>query len=176
MHHSVEKAPSLAAKEKDGVMQIDAADATVFVVDSDALARNMVCDLARNMRLRYEAYASGRAFLEAYDRSRPGCLVSEVRIPDVSGLQIQRQLAIEGNPLPVIFLSAHATVAVVVRAMQGGAVHFLEKPPCEQELWEAIQEAIRVDVRGRVALLEKQRLKEKIGLLTGKEREGLELL
>jgi len=151
-------------------------EATVFVVDADAISRNAVRDLARNMRLACEAYTSGEEFLGAYDGTRPGCLVTEVRIPDLSGLQIQRRLGIEEHPLPVIFLTAHASVPVVVRAMQQGAVDFLEKPPREQELWEAIQRALQEDQRRRNVLAEKELLQRSLARLTLKQQEVLRLL
>lgn len=151
-------------------------DTTVHVVDSDSLARNEVCQIVRAMKVRHEAHATGGAFLDALDTSCPGCLVTEVRVPDVSGLQIQRQLALDEVPLPVIFVSAYATVPVVVRAMQEGAVDFLEKPPRQEDLWETIQEAFRVDARRRLALRRKQQLKDQIRSLTPSERQVLELL
>jgi RNA polymerase sigma factor (sigma-70 family) len=151
-------------------------DATVFVVDPDAAARKQVQALAESMHLGFEGYALAQPFLEAYDASRPGCLVSEVRVADVNGLDVLRRLAFQEYPLPVIFLSAHASVGVIVRAIQDGAVDFLEKPPEEQELWEAIQTAIRVDARRRAALAEKQRLREQLALLNPKERQVLKLL
>ena len=150
--------------------------ATVFVVDADAISRNAVRDLARSMRLDCEVYTSGGEFLDGYDGSRGGCLVMEVRIPDIGGLQIQRRLATDEDPLPVIFLTAHASVPVVVRAMQQGAVDFLEKPPREQELWEAVQRALQEDRRRREVLAEKELTQRYLAKLTSKQQEVLRLL
>jgi len=149
---------------------------TVFVIDADAISRNAVRDLARSMRLDCETYTSGEEFLDAYDGSRPGCLVTEVRIPDLSGPQIQQRLAMDEEPLPVIFLTAHASVPIVVRAMQQGAIDFLEKPPREQELWEAIQRALQEYRRRRDALAEKRLTQQRLARLTPKQQEVLQLL
>jgi FixJ family two-component response regulator len=83
--------------------------------------------------------------LEEIDMDQPGCLISEIRIPDIGGLQLQRRLGEMGATTPVIFLSAHATVPIVVRAMKAGAFHFFAKPFEEQSLWEVVQDAIASD-------------------------------
>ncbi len=124
-------------------------DVTVFVVDSDTLSRNAVHETVCKMHLRCKTFESGQRFLAEFDRGTPGCLVCEVQIPDIGGLDIQRRLASEDAPLPVVFLTSHATVPIVVRAMCEGAVHFMEKPPRENELWETIQKAVLMDRRRR---------------------------
>jgi len=151
-------------------------EATVFVLDNDALSRDAVRHLIRNMNLRCRAYRLGQEFLDEYDPAQPGCLITEVRIPDVSGLEIQRCLATHDPPLPVIFLTAHASVPVVVRAMQGGAMHFMEKPPLEQELWEAVQKAVNSDRQRREIVAEQEQFKKRLAVLTPKEQEVLKLL
>lgn len=151
-------------------------ESTVFVVDKDARNRVAVSDLAGQMNLRCLGYESGRAFLDAYDNSLVGCLVMEVRIPDMGGLQIQQHLAQEAATLPVIFLTAHADAATAVRAMRAGALQFFEKPFHESDLWDAIQEAIALDRelrRERAAQLQRQELLER---LTSKERDVLEMV
>jgi FixJ family two-component response regulator len=166
----------------DGQYELDEPDpgthpeATIFVVDSDALTRASVCNLVRSMNLRFEGYVSGREFLEEYRPNRSGCLIAEVRIPDISGLEIQRQLASKEAPLPVIFLSAFATVPIVARAMQAGAVDFLEKPPRDQELWESIQEALHLDTVRRENLSSRQERRRRLSRLSLKERRVLSLL
>jgi len=139
---------------------------TVFIVDSDALARNAVHDLVCRMDLRCRTYSSGLQFLREYDRSMPGCLVCEIRVLDISGLDVQRRLAAERAPLPVVFLTAHATVAIVVRALCEGAVDFLEKPFREDNLWEAVQNAVRLDQSRREALREKDQITHRLRGLT----------
>jgi len=146
---------------------------TVFVVDADAQSRGAVSDLVSQMSVRCMEYDSGQEFLDSYDPSQPGCLVVEVRIPDVGGLQIQDRLAQEGATTPVIFLTAHADAPTAVRAMRSGALQFLEKPFRDHELWEAVQEAMALDqeLRQERQVLKQQR--ELIGRLTPKERQVL---
>ena len=152
------------------------ANATVFVVDDDAQYRDAVGTLAQNMNLRCRTYESGREFINDYHDSQTGCLVMEVRIPGLSGLDLQRWLSTQSHPLPVVFLTAHGTVPVAVRAMQAGAVHFLEKPPQEQELWDAVQKAVSLDQQRREILAEKRQLMDRLAMLTPKEQDVLRLL
>ena len=102
--------------------------ATVFVVDNDAQDRAAVSSVVQQMKLRCLEYDLGQEFLDAYDPSWPGCLVVEVRIPDLGGLQVQRRLAERKATLPVIFLTAHGSASTAVRAMRAGALQFFEKP------------------------------------------------
>jgi FixJ family two-component response regulator len=108
----------------------------VYLVDEDRTATDTIHRLAGVMNLSVQAFTSGREFLESFDRSQCGCLVTELKVSDLNGLRILEQLAEEGTTLPVIFMTAHATVPMAVRAMRGGAFHFLEKPCHEQELWD----------------------------------------
>jgi len=149
---------------------------TVFVVDHDPATRDAVRDLAAEMGLHCEAYASGFDFLDHFDRRRHGCLVMEVRILDVSGPQIQRRLASEGVKIPIIFLAAETSVPVVVRVMRDGAVHFFEKPFDPQELWEAVQNAIWADRRRRDAEKQRKDLDRKFSTLRHEEREVLRMV
>jgi FixJ family two-component response regulator len=149
---------------------------TVFVLDGDSVFRNMISGLARAMRLPCESYASGQEFLETFDPSRPGCLVTEVRTPELGGLEVQRRLAMQQAPLAVVFLSAYGTVPVIVRAMRMGAISFLEKPPSEHDLWEAIQEALQEDERRRELIARNMAREERISSLEPHEHLMLELI
>jgi two-component system response regulator FixJ len=149
---------------------------TVFIVDSDAESRKKVCSVVHSMKLRHETYSLAQDFLDKYDPQRPGCAILEVRIPDVSGLQLQQQLAQRTLAVPVIFLTSHASVSVVVRAIQQGAVNFLQKPAEEQELWDTIQQALKIDRERRTVVAEVASLQTQLGLLTHKEYEVLQLL
>lgn len=149
---------------------------TVFVVDADGPTRDAVRDLVHTMNLQCEAYVSGEEFLEAYDPSRPGCLLLEVRIPGISGLQIQERLASEGAAIPVMFLTARATVSIAVRAMRAGALHFLEKPFRQHELWDAIQEAVLLDEQRRRLAEQHQEIEDRLAQLTPKERQLLRMI
>lgn len=149
---------------------------TVFVVDADGPNSDAVCELVCTMNLRCERFSSGQDFLEMYDNSRPGCVVLDVKVPGINGLQIQQQLARWPDPPPVIFLSGRCEVSVAVRAMKAGAIHFLEKPFREYELWDAVQEAITQDRQHRTDRARRQALNRYVGVLTFKERQVLGLL
>jgi len=149
---------------------------TVFVVDSDAPTRDAVRDLAYTMNVACEAYGSGRDFVDAYDTSRPGCVVLEVRVPGMNGLDIQERLATQGAVIPFVFLTAQPTVSIAVRAMRAGAIHFLEKPFREHELWDTIREAIFLDAMRRQALAKRRELDDQLARLTPEEHHVLEMI
>jgi FixJ family two-component response regulator len=149
---------------------------TVFLVDADAPTRDAVRDLVYTMNLPCEAYTSGRDFLEAFDPSRPGCIVLEVRIPDINGLQIQERLAAERAVIPLVFLTTQTTVSIAVRAMRLGAVHFMEKPFREHELWDTVQEAISLDARRRRAAERREMIEGRLARLTPKEQQVLGMI
>ena len=118
---------------------------TVFVVDDDELARTSVCMLVRSMGVRSHSFSSAEEFLDYYVPGWPGCLVTDVRMLGMSGLELQRALTARGVTLPVVVLTAYATTPLTVRAMQQGAVTLVEKPYQQDELWNAIQEALEID-------------------------------
>jgi FixJ family two-component response regulator len=148
----------------------------VCVVDPDPATGARVNEALDGSSLRCEAYCSGREFFAAYDPSRPTCLVLEMRIPDMGGLQLQRRLAASGSPLPLVFVTSHADVSMAVEAMRGGAVHVLEKPVRPMELWSAIQEALaREESRCREQEHQRQ-MRERVAALTRKERQVVQLI
>jgi FixJ family two-component response regulator len=149
---------------------------TIFIVDEDAATCSAVHALGAMMNLRCEVFDSGQTFLERFDRSRCGCLVTELKLRGVSGLQLQQRLLADGVTLPVIFLSAHGTLPIAVRAMRAGAYHFLEKPIHEPELWDAIQGAILLDQENRDAARQDAALRERLGELTLKEEQVLRMI
>ncbi len=149
---------------------------TVFVVDRDRRTLSSVGNLARMMNLRCRAYTSGRKFLKEYNGSQPGCVVLEVKIPDLSGLEIQRRLAAEGHAATLVFLTSHRDVSIAVQAMRAGAVHFLEKPFRTRELWDAIEEAVRLDRQRRRAEQRQRKLRQRLQAVTPKQRQVLKLI
>jgi len=149
-------------------------EATLFVVDEDTSTQAAVMSLADAMHLRCEAFDSEEQFLRVYDASRSGCLITEVRGTAVSGLRLLQQLAAEGATLPVIFLTANATVPLAVRALRTGAVHLLEKPASEEDLWDAVQEALHLNRQRRRAECEQERMRYGLGKLNERERQVLE--
>ena len=148
----------------------------VFVVDDDASVRDAVKRLISSISLRVETFGSTREFLAAKRPEAPACLVLDVRLPDVSGLELQRELAEANVHIPIIFITGHADIPMTVRAMKAGAVEFLTKPFRGQELLDAIQEAI---ARDRAAWSEREQMAElraRYDSLTAREKEVLELV
>src|SRR5579863_2910018 len=148
----------------------------VFVVDDDASVRDAVKRLIASVGLRAETFGSTREFLAARRPEAPACLVLDVRLPDTSGLELQRELVEAKVQIPIIFITGHADVPMTVRAMKAGAVEFLTKPFRGQELLDAIQVAI---ARDRVARNEQgqiQELRSRYETLTAREKEVLALV
>jgi FixJ family two-component response regulator len=151
-------------------------DPIVFVVDDDASVREAVQRLIASVGLRVETFGSTREFLAAQRPDAPACLVLDVRLPDTSGLELQRDLTAADIHIPIIFVTGHADVPMTVRAMKAGAVEFLTKPFRGQELLDAIQEAIAKD---RVAWTERAQMSElraRYDSLTPREKEVLMLV
>jgi len=149
---------------------------TVFVVDADGVVCDSIGNLAHTMNLQCETYASGWEFLEAYDPDRPGCLVLEIKIPDVNGVQIQERLSNEGSILPIIFLTNQATVSIAVRAMRCGALHVIEKPFREHELWDAVHEAVELNLKRREQASQWRELEERVSQLSVKDQAHLKMI
>ncbi len=120
---------------------------TVFIVDDDPAARGSVAALAGSHGLAAEAFASAEEFLAAYRPGRRGCLIADVRMAGMSGLDLQQRLAAQGDPLPVIVITGFADIPMAVRAMRNGAITFLEKPCPTQELWQSVQAALDAESR-----------------------------
>ena len=151
-------------------------DPIVFVVDDDASVREAVQRLIASVGLRVETFGSTSAFLAAKRPDAPACLVLDVRLPDASGLELQRDLIAANVHIPIIFITGHADVPMTVRAMKAGAVEFLTKPFRGQELLDAIQEAIGKD---RVAWNDRANMSElraRYDSLTPREKEVLMLV
>lgn len=149
---------------------------TVFIIDDDPAARQALTVLVESMNLRVETYASAQEFLDVYDPSKPGCMLLDVRMPGVSGLELLQRMVSDKIPVPVIIISAHGDVPMVVQAMKAGALNFLEKPCRDQQLWEAIQEALRWDTDNRKQLARNARAQRRIARLTPGERDVLKML
>ena len=149
---------------------------TVFIVDDDRGMRQAIQDLVESVGLRAEAYATGQEFLRRKRTSDPSCLVLDVRLPQVSGLDLQRQLAETGVQIPIIFITAHGDIPMSVRALKSGAVEFLTKPFRDQDLLDAIQQALQVDSAAREQQTEIHELNERYQSLTVREREVMNLV
>lgn len=149
---------------------------TVFVVDDDEAVRNSLRFLLKSVGLATQTLASAREFLDSYRPQQPGCLVLDVRMPGMSGLELQQQLNLRGAVIPVIFITGHGDVPMAVEAMQQGAFDFLQKPFRDQDLIDRIQRALERDSRNRAALAQHARIHERLESLTAREREVMALM
>jgi FixJ family two-component response regulator len=150
--------------------------ATVFIVDGDANVRDAISILARSIDLNVEQFASGRSFLANYLHDRPGCLVLDARMSDMTGLELQQKLNELGRRIPVIMLSAHAEVTMATKAMRAGAVDFIQKPFHPKTLVERIREAIQLDADNRRVDEGCTAIAKLVETLSPREREVMELL
>lgn len=148
----------------------------VFVIDDDAGVRQMISRMARSVGLRVETYASVQEFLGLYDRRQSGCLVLDVRMPGLSGLDLQERLAELEIPLPIIFITGHGDIAMGVRAMKRGALDFIEKPFQDQVLLDAIHAALARAAEMHAAARTRNEARLRLDTLTPREREVLALV
>jgi two-component system response regulator FixJ len=149
---------------------------TVFVVDDDDAVRDSLRMLLKSAGVHAEACASAQEFLSTYDGSQPGCLVLDVRMPGMSGLEMQHELNMRGLTMPVIFITGHGDIPMAVEAMQHGAFDFLQKPFRDQELLDRVQRALVRDTENRVRLRHTDRIRERLASLSPREREVLDLV
>jgi len=149
---------------------------TVFIVDDDHAVARSLRWLIETVRLRVETFSSAQAFLDGYDSSKPGCLVLDVRMPGMSGLDLQERLAARRIHVPIIFITGHGDVQMAVRAVQSGAFDFVEKPFNDQDLLDRIQKAITFDAGQRVRDAQRMQLRSLFAGLTPREREVLDLV
>jgi FixJ family two-component response regulator len=153
-----------------------AAEAVVFVVDDDVGTRESLKNLIRSVGLRAETFASAQDFLRSTRPDAPSCLVLDVRLPGLSGLDLQKRMAEVEVAIPIVFISGHGDIPMSVRAMKAGAVEFLTKPFREQELLDAIQQALERDRNAREQRAEIAELRSRYRLLTPREREVMALV
>jgi len=153
-----------------------AAVATVFIIDDDRGMRQAVQDLVESVGLHAESFATGQEFLNRQPTSGPSCLVLDVRLPQMSGLDLQRRLTKLGMQIPIIFITAHGDVPMSVRALKSGAVEFLSKPFRDQDLLDAIQQALQRDRVVREQQTEIRELHGRYQVLTAREREVMGLV
>ncbi len=152
------------------------ADSIVYVVDDDASIREALRSLINSVGLGVEVFASAQDFLRCKRPDAPGCLVLDVRLPGLSGLDLQREMAIASISIPIIFITGHGDIPMTVRAMKAGAVEFLTKPFREQDLLEAIQQALGRDRLTRSQRGEFADLRKRFEALTPREKEVMRLV
>ena len=151
------------------------ADKTVFVVDDDAAVTQGLRFMLRTGGYSVDAFPSARSFLEGYDPRRGGCLLLDIRMPRMTGPELQQQLNVRGWRIPVIFITGHGSVSLAIAAMQAGAFDFIEKPLREDALIESIERALRWNDRAYEERLERATLQARVAALTPREREVFEL-
>ena len=147
------------------------AEALVFVVDDDASLRASLQDLLESVGLQVVACASAQEFLRRPRPEGPSCLVLDVRLPGLSGLELQRQLAAGDRDMPIIFITGHGDIPMSVQAMKAGAVEFLPKPFRDQDLLDAIHQALARDRQARAQRAQREALRRRFDTLTPRQRE-----
>jgi FixJ family two-component response regulator len=147
---------------------------TIFVVDDEPDVRAALNMLIKSVGLTPEIYETPEAYLNAYDPERPGCLVLDMRMPGMSGLDLQQKLASMGLHPPIIMISGHGEIPNAVQAMQSGAIDFLQKPVSDQLLLDRIQQALRLDEVNRKEYHERQAIQARYSRLTPREREVMQ--
>ena len=148
---------------------------TVSIVDDDQQVRESLAALIQSMNIDVECYASGREFLDKFTPARPGCVVLDLRMPQISGLDVIEELAARNFDVPVIMISGHGDIPAAVAAMKAGAIDFLEKPYRGTALMESIRRALARDVEQREARARRRELLDRYELLTSDEKQVLEL-
>jgi RNA polymerase sigma factor (sigma-70 family) len=149
---------------------------TVFIVDDDQAVARSLRWLIESVQLKVETFASAQAFLDGYAAAKPGCLVLDVRMPGMSGIELQERLTVQRIRVPIIFITGHGDVQMAVRAVQAGAFDFIEKPFNDQDLLDRIQRAISFDSEQRARDSQRSRLSALFASLTTREREVMDLV
>jgi len=153
-----------------------AANQIIFIVDDDESVRESLRFLLRSVGLATRALGSAGEFLSGYDPAQPGCLVLDVRMPGMSGLELQQELNRRGAVIPVIFITGHGDVPMAVEALQQGAFDFLQKPFRDQDLIDRIRKALARDAGVRASLRSHEQIRARLGSLTPREHEVLDCM
>jgi len=147
---------------------------SVYIVDDDQEVRYALRLLLESVGLLVEEYASAQEYLDQFNPDNSGCLILDVRMPGISGLELQARLQAEDIHPPIIIITGHGDVQMAVRAMQAGAMNFIEKPFNDQDLLDSVYRAIEIDAKERGKALKLADIKERIRLLTTREKEVME--
>jgi two-component system response regulator FixJ len=151
-------------------------DKTVFVVDDDSAVRRGLRFLLRSAGYTVEAFPSALSFLQGYDPRQGGCLLLDVQMPQMTGLELQQQLNVRGWRIPVIFITGHGTVSLAIAAIKAGAFDFIEKPLREEMLLDCVERSLHRNDAAHEERLQRAQLEARGALLTAREREVLELV
>ena len=153
----------------------NASEPTVFVVDDDPQVRKSLCLIVQSVQLDVESYATAQEFLDNYHRERPGCLVLDVCLPGMSGMELQQRLVAEKVTIPTIMITAHAEVSLAVRAVKAGAIDFIQKPFSRQEMLDRIQQAISRDLEQRRTAATREQAISRLNTLSPREDQIMRL-
>jgi len=148
----------------------------VYVVDDDAAVLDAIRMLLRSVGLRAATYTSATDFLAAFDSDQPGCLVLDIRMPVMSGIELQERLHEMGAMIPIVFVTAHGDIPMAVQAVKAGALDFIPKPFRDQDLLDRVQQAIELDLQHRNELSDRAELLRRHATLTAREREVFRLV
>lgn len=149
---------------------------TVFIVDDDPAVRDSLRWLLESMRLKVATFGSAEDFIKFYTMHMVGCLILDVRMPGMSGLQLQQFLTKQKYSLPILFITGHGDIPMAVRAMQAGAMYFLEKPFEDQVLLDYVHEALTLDIENQQSRIRLTMIQARIANLTEREREVMEFV
>lgn len=152
------------------------AQPTVFIVDDDSAMRDSLGFLIGSVGRKVETYASAEEFLDAYDNERPGCIVLDVRMPGLSGLELMEKLGEDRFAPPVVLITGHGDIPMAVRALKAGAFDFIEKPFSDQVLLERIQQALQQDTSDRASEHDRSDIERRAARLTTRENQVFELV
>jgi two-component system, LuxR family, response regulator FixJ len=152
----------------------DKARPIIYLVDDDEAVRDALCMLLKSIGLEHEAFASALDFLQSYDARRHSCLVADIRMPGLSGLELQQRLNEHRSEIPIIFITGHGDVPMAVTAMKSGAVDFLQKPFRDQDLIDRIHKALDRDGERRKGRAEQDEIRARLTLLTPRETEVMQ--
>jgi FixJ family two-component response regulator len=151
-------------------------ESTVYVVDDDEAVRASLRLLLKSLAIPAITHGSGAEFLAQYEPEHPGCIILDVRMPGMSGLELQEELNRRGAVIPIIFITGHGDVPMAVEAMHHGAIDFLQKPFSDKDLTDRIHEALSIDLRNRALLGEKDMIRARLAALTPREIQVLRLV
>ncbi|WP_105189248.1 response regulator transcription factor [Pseudoalteromonas sp. T1lg48] len=149
---------------------------SVYVVDDDPVVLDAIAELLQSVELNTHTYASAQQFFDAYNDDMSGCLLLDIRMPDMNGMELQKRLSDINAKLPIIFISGHADVSLAVRAMREGAFDLIEKPFRDNDLLECIYGALKKDKEARAGQAGQAEIKKRLATLTNREREIYDLV
>jgi FixJ family two-component response regulator len=155
---------------------MNAKSPTVFIVDDEEALRTSLRNLLESIGISVMTFASAREFLGGDSMLQPGCLLLDIRMPGMSGIELQQQLNMQGAIIPVIFVTGHGDVPMAVQAMKHGALDFLQKPFRTQDLVDRVQRALAKDAENHAALAQHAQIRARLASLTSREREVLNLM